>query len=348
MRIPIYSEDLHPQSGFKRIAKRVQKLWPGQNPISLSFARELLSKWLGYSDYHDVVQSSKSSSIKPLSPSESEVRTAIASAMLTTLSSSHEPTIAARTLRVFAEALPLQALVSFKHLQPQPSSDTRIIGPFNVTAAQSLRHTEAKSDAPPLKPGIKKAPRLVSPRRTFSPHELEAVRRVVQASGNLRDQSLFALIETGLRSHMFLSAKANLEKLDDSNPGFLILIDKQRHTVVPQNTNVLERYIRSEKLKTDGYLFPSSKAPNEPMSAREFSEIVKGWTSKVISDGLQPTAYSIRAAVIELSLGKLPAYDQLPKQVGHLESVMTQHYLTPSDTTLNGGHAPKTEPDEAD
>ncbi len=50
MRVPVYPEDLLPQAAFKRLAKLIQKRWPGQSPVQLSFARETLSKGLGYAN----------------------------------------------------------------------------------------------------------------------------------------------------------------------------------------------------------------------------------------------------------------------------------------------------------
>ena len=51
MRVPVYPEDLLPQAAFKRLAKIIQKRWPGQSPVQLSFARETLSKGLGYANW---------------------------------------------------------------------------------------------------------------------------------------------------------------------------------------------------------------------------------------------------------------------------------------------------------
>ena len=58
MRVPVYPEDLLPQAAFKRLAKLIQKRWPGQSPVQLSFARETLSKGLGYANYHALMKES--------------------------------------------------------------------------------------------------------------------------------------------------------------------------------------------------------------------------------------------------------------------------------------------------
>ncbi|WP_448632277.1 MULTISPECIES: hypothetical protein [Pseudomonas fluorescens group] len=58
MRVPVYPEDLLPQAAFKKLAKIIQKRWPGQSSVQLSFARETLSKGLGYANYHDLMKES--------------------------------------------------------------------------------------------------------------------------------------------------------------------------------------------------------------------------------------------------------------------------------------------------
>ncbi|MBB4861727.1 hypothetical protein HNP46_000538 [Pseudomonas nitritireducens] len=55
MAFPISKIDLEGR-GFSRLARFVHKNWPGQEPINLSFAQELLSRSLGYKDFHDLQQ----------------------------------------------------------------------------------------------------------------------------------------------------------------------------------------------------------------------------------------------------------------------------------------------------
>lgn len=56
MAFPISNFDLEGR-GFSRLARFVHKNWPGEDPINLSFAQELLSRSLGYKDFHDLQQS---------------------------------------------------------------------------------------------------------------------------------------------------------------------------------------------------------------------------------------------------------------------------------------------------
>ena len=57
MRVPICQQDLIAGSGFKRLAKRLKRDWPGTEPLRLSEAQEILARCLGYGSYHEVAQS---------------------------------------------------------------------------------------------------------------------------------------------------------------------------------------------------------------------------------------------------------------------------------------------------
>jgi hypothetical protein len=54
MRVPIYPQDLNSGSGFARLAKCLKRDWPGDEPIGLSEAQNLLARCFGYSDYHQI------------------------------------------------------------------------------------------------------------------------------------------------------------------------------------------------------------------------------------------------------------------------------------------------------
>lgn len=345
MRVPVYSEDLLPQSGFKRIAKRVQKLWPGPDPINLSRARELLSKWLGYNDYHDVVQGTKSSPTNSLSHFESEVRRAIALDVQKSLNASHELPIAAERLQVFVDALPLHALVSFKHLQSQLLSNAPMNESPSVIDAEKAQLRKVAAEDPLLKSGIKKPLGINLSGRIITPQQIEAIRTQVQSSGNLRDQCLFALMETGHRSHTFLSVKATLITSDDWLASFLI--DNQGHPILLQDVDTVKNYIRCNKLDTDDYLFPSMNDPKQPMTAREFSKIFKTWKSYAVSDDLKATQHDFRAAIIK-RLYTTDIHGQIANQLGHSQLAQTLYYTQPFDTTQSNAPAPAAELGKAD
>lgn len=123
MRVPIYPDDLNPSHGFKRIAKKPQREWPGFNPIQLSFAREILSKGLGYRDYHDVVQSSKKWQPETFPFSKEEVNVALMSAISAAIQIDNKLVKAHPNLLALVQSLPLHTLVALKGDQMDNTDD---------------------------------------------------------------------------------------------------------------------------------------------------------------------------------------------------------------------------------
>ncbi|WP_156327398.1 hypothetical protein [Pseudomonas sp. NBRC 111128] len=61
MRVTIFPQDLKSGKGVLRLARCLQRDWPGAKPIGLCAAQNLMSRCLGYSDYYDVRMSAGSS-----------------------------------------------------------------------------------------------------------------------------------------------------------------------------------------------------------------------------------------------------------------------------------------------
>ncbi|MNO29477.1 hypothetical protein D3C76_193900 [compost metagenome] len=61
MRVTIFSQDLKSGKGVVRLARCLQRDWPGAKPIGLCTAQNLMSRCLGYSDYYDVRMSADDS-----------------------------------------------------------------------------------------------------------------------------------------------------------------------------------------------------------------------------------------------------------------------------------------------
>ena len=57
MRIPIFPKDVEPGKGVLRLARLLQRDWPGEDRIGLGAAQNLMSRCLGYADFHDVKMS---------------------------------------------------------------------------------------------------------------------------------------------------------------------------------------------------------------------------------------------------------------------------------------------------
>lgn len=64
MRVTIFSQDLKSGKGVLRLARCLQRDWPGAKPIGLCTAQNLMSRCLGYSDYYDVRMSADDSELE--------------------------------------------------------------------------------------------------------------------------------------------------------------------------------------------------------------------------------------------------------------------------------------------
>ena len=73
MRVSIYTAYLSDKRGFKRIAKKLQKNWPSGTPMSLASDQAILSRGLGYRDFHDIQQSAETTGSKAHKPTQNDI-----------------------------------------------------------------------------------------------------------------------------------------------------------------------------------------------------------------------------------------------------------------------------------
>ncbi|MBJ9976928.1 hypothetical protein IAE35_10645 [Pseudomonas sp. S75] len=114
MRVPIFSQDLLPQGAFRKLSKSIQNRWPGRSPIKLSLASEILSKALGYADYHALKNAPTDRSLDTGTPAETDVRAGIAAAISQALALANDSSVPSNVLERYVETLPLKALTAFK------------------------------------------------------------------------------------------------------------------------------------------------------------------------------------------------------------------------------------------
>ncbi|MBI6947605.1 hypothetical protein HX788_21690 [Pseudomonas edaphica] len=131
MRVPIHPDDLNPKYGFKRIAKKLQREWPGFSPIQLSFAREILSKGLGYRDYYDVVQSSKKWQPQAVPSFKEEVNVALMSAISAAIRVDNTFVTPHSNLLALVRSLPLHTLVALRGDQSDKAGDYPLLETSN-------------------------------------------------------------------------------------------------------------------------------------------------------------------------------------------------------------------------
>lgn len=350
MRVPIYPEDLLPQTAFKRLAKSIQKRWPGNSPILLSLARETLSKGLGYTSYHHLRKASVTCPRDAETPALPAVHAQIAAAISSVLALASDASVPRSVLDSFVETLTLKALSTFKGAAsrgvevtkiPMPDLDQTEICPVNTTAPESEvpRYT-----CPPLtqKPSKLHAISLGLDVFTHS----DAIKQIVENSGSLRDRSLFALLETGLRGHVILGAKVSqvvsLVTYMPSSREMTVEVTKATSPLPVANIAVIEKYISAENLSADDYLFHGNER-TQPMSTSQLLRIFQSWEreAQLPRSTLTPSTLR-RAAMAQLAASTLPQQpgERIADQLGHSSSSMAEHYV--SLTTTGADAALKT------
>lgn len=345
MRVPVYPEDLLPQAAFKRLAKLIQKRWPGQSPVQLSFARETLSKGLGYANYHDLMKESVIWPRDAETPALSTTHTQLAAEFFSVLALADDTSVPRSVLDPFVETLPLNALSTFKGAASRGVEVTKSPMPdFNQTEICPVNTTSPESEVPCFTcPPITHKPsrlRAIALGLDVFTHS-DAIKRIVENSGSLRDRSLFALLETGLRGHVILGAKVSqvvsLETQMPSSKEISIEVTKAKPPLLLANTAVIEKYIREENLSTDDYLFPSDDG-KQPMSTSQLLRIFQSWEreAQLPRSTLTPSTLR-RAAMAQLAASTPPQQPgkRIADQLGHSFSSMTEHYVSLTTTAVD-------------
>lgn len=227
MRVPIYTADLSDKRGFKRIAKKLQKNWPSGTPISLASAQAILSRGLGYRDFHDIQQSAEADGSKATQPTQNDVRDGISTSIFAFCQATKIIGIEETLLDRLVKLLPLQELRAYQdinHGHPADSSAPTVLAP-PLDEARELsgpsNETSIDHAGQPTDVGLK---RRHSPPPSYLIDEkgLKVLWEVVQRRGNLRDQSLFAMLLHGLRSRELKHAKPH--DFSDFKSGLLMCV----------------------------------------------------------------------------------------------------------------------------
>lgn len=135
---------------------------------------------------------------------------------------------------------------------------------------------------------------------------------MVEESGSLRDQTLFSMLETGLRAHVILNTQVHVRNFEPNPHHFTILNSKSRPVAAPADT--IAKYIDSAGLAPGDYLFPSKNDPAKPMSARELSQIIRSWNKGAQIPPSPNSPHSFRkAAVLKMMLRGSEASRDLTK-----------------------------------
>jgi integrase len=264
MRVPVYPKDLIRNRGFKSLAKQLQKQWCGRTPISLADAQEALAQGLGYQNFYDLDKTSKACSPDEPVPPEAIVRQAIHSALQATLQREAELPIDQLDLERLVNDLPLTNLVAFKRGQVSPD------------AGQS---TSAK--------------RISGAQPGLTQEQLQTVEKILQDSGNLRDQALFACMLGALRKTEFLSARirGGAAVYDVKTVDININV---HDAIPPSRRSTFKQYVKASKLSEGDYLFRAANASDRPLSPDALRRICISWARKADIDVGLLTPHGIR------------------------------------------------------
>ncbi|WP_060477684.1 hypothetical protein [Pseudomonas monteilii] len=275
MRVPVFADDLAPKSGLKRLERALQKRWCGPNRIKLSFAREVLSRGLGYRDYRDLRNATKLAQPGAPAPKESEVRLGIYSAIKAALKPEEWFASDPSAWERLVAALPVNVLLAFKSPVVVRLHNSHL-HPFERLAAQWAEH------------GTAEIQQLIS-------EKLERIHSSVTASGNLRDAALLACLMSGMRPNDFLPAKVkNIASFTDEILIEVKTLKASRYGSTRRfyinNPVAIQSYIKAESLSNEDYLFSAAGKPECPMTSAQLRKISASWAVKA---GIDPSTLSL-------------------------------------------------------
>ncbi|MBP2838645.1 tyrosine-type recombinase/integrase [Pseudomonas putida] len=306
MRVPIYPKDTYPKLGFSKLVSILQNIWCGPGTISPSFAREIISKGLGYLNYRDLYQSSKRVPREEDCPTETEIRHSILAAIKAELQPDEWLATNQADWERIVNALPLNELSVFKSSPIDPSQ-----------IARPVRANE-KSDWKQL-----------SADRQLTSQQLWQITSTIASSGSLRDQALLGCLLSGLRPREFLPAKVN--QIVISTDRVFIEADRKRASAVRckvriPNPGAISRHVELAKLSPNDFLFASDKIQHSPMSELELRELCASWALK---SGILPSL--VVPSIIRQSANKdwLARVQKMPTNLGHKNYNFTQRYFYP-------------------
>lgn len=347
MRVPIHASDLQHGGAFKKLARYFKTKWPGQSPIQLMPAYEVLSRGLGYPDYLEVRTASLACPAEMPIPSHADVSAGIAAEISSFLKQTNDKSVSPMALERYVDALPVRALTAFKerrskalpvltsqHLKLDLSRDHTC--PVNNTYPA----TETPSyscPAPALDVQIqRKKPRIVltKPPKLIAQSALNAIKNVVENSDDLRHKCILALFETGLRGNVIAGAKV-LGQLDSgTGPALSFEVKKSKLLLPVQGEGIVQKYIASENLAAGDYLLPSKNDRDQSIPTSELLKICRSWEAAAGLPSGDITPTSLRWAFIYRNA--YGAIDHLGKRftsnkIGHDTFVMPKHYAAEFD-----------------
>lgn len=284
-------------------------------------------------------------------PTLRAVHAQVAAAISSLLDLANDTSVPRNVLDAFVDTLLLKSLRTFngaasRGVEVEVEVTKSRMPDFNQAELCHVNTTPSKPEAPyyTRPPITHKRLRLhASPLGLDVFTHIDAIKQIVENSGSLRDRSLFALLEKGLRMCAILDAKVSqvvsLDTYRFSSKEMPIEITKAKPPQPLAYTAVIENYISAENLSADDYLFPGND-PTHPMSKTQVLQICRSWErqaqlprSTLTQSTLRPVAV---ARLVASTSTRSPVFERVADQLNHSSS-STKHYVS---LTATGADAP--------
>jgi hypothetical protein len=345
MRLSICAADLKAGRGFKRVAKKLQKNWPGAQPLPLASAQQILARGLGYRDLHDLERSVQAIGPDTPVPSTEKIRDGISSSVSAFCQSSKISDIDDAEIGHLVELLPLQEFGVFQHSGlgstsfPAGSASIGVLHLENQLEERSSTFIGADAHKTDKSRPVSERVNVIASTRVpqlIDESGLLRIREAVKRTGSLRDQCFVMALLQGIRA----STLAKVAPRDVFSEGGkeVIRVQVPKHSVaqtrmvIPLSVSGLyKKYISQEGLSNSAYLFPSLADVTRPMSSDEMRKAVIPYLRQALPDQSQATLHNLRqsASVRNYARGTFTVA-QLKKFIGHQSTDASSLYLPKS------------------
>ncbi|WJN48605.1 hypothetical protein [Pseudomonas asiatica] len=348
MRVPIYASDLQHGGAFKKLARYFKTKWPGQSPIQLMPAYEVLSRGLGYLDYLEVRTASSACHAEMPIPSQADVSAGIAAEVSSFLKQSNDTSVSPMALERYVDALPVRALTALKErgskaLPVLATQHLKLDLSRDLTCPVNDEHPASEAPiyscpAPVLdhEPTQRKKPRIVltNPPGPIAQSALDAIKNVVENSDDLRHKCILALFETGLRGHVIAGAKVLGGHDFGTRPALSFEANKTKLTLPVQAEGIVQKYIASQNLAAGDYLFPLKNDRDQSIPTSELLKICRSWEAAAGLPSGHITPTSLRwTFVLRNAHGATDRFREAiyPDNTAHDCMAMSKHYVVDLD-----------------
>jgi len=338
MRVPLSVSDLRYKRGLNRISKKLQKNWPGGDPLSLNCAHEILARGLGYRDFHDLQQSAQKDELLISVPNQIEARDGISTSVFAFCTSRKITGVGETDIERLVLLLPLQELAIFQeagserpairtmdtlgHLVGQNAVELPGAGDVviqNHLEPQNLAHA-----------GIERSAALGG---LISEDGLKLIWKAVQRRGSLRDQCLLQILLQGARAVEILHAKPRDISHSESGTQMRVtrtkLPNRPHDIFLPHSfSHLVDGYIKQTNLSPDDLLFPSKRDANIPMSSKQMSRVIASYLQEALPDPSQRSIHRVRLSVA-MHICKSTGM-KMEEMMGHINHCTTSQYLLAS------------------